>query len=109
MGFNAPKPLLRTAMVNLDISKAFDAVSHDLLLEKISESDLNSNIVRWLKMYIRGRTAVCLFQDAVSKALICHSGMPQGGVLSTYVWNFYVSDFPNVAEEDDSYADDFGL
>jgi hypothetical protein len=46
IGFNAPKPPLRTAMVNLDISEAFDAVSHDLLLEKISGSDLLPNIIR---------------------------------------------------------------
>ena len=109
IGFNAPKPPLHTAMVNLDIAKAFDVVSHDLLLEMVSNSELNSNLVRWLKTYMRGRTAVCLFQGAISRSLKCHSGTPQGGVISPKIFNYYVSDFPNVAEQDDSYADDFDL
>jgi hypothetical protein len=55
-----------------------------------------------------GQTAVCLFQGVVSMR-ICHSGTPQGGVLSPHLWNYYVSDFPKVAEQDNSYADDFTL
>jgi hypothetical protein len=47
-GFNAPKPARRSAMCAVDISKAFDAINHSLLLEQISNSELHSNIVRWL-------------------------------------------------------------
>jgi hypothetical protein len=96
-------------MVCLDISKAFDVVSHDLLLEMVSNSTLESNLVRWLKTYIRGRTAVCLFQGAVSKMFKYHCGMPQGSVLPPQLWNRFVSDAPKVAEHDESYADDFDL
>jgi hypothetical protein len=96
-------------MVCLDISKAFDVVSHDLLLEMISNSTLVSNLIRWLKTYIRGCTAVCLFQGVVSKMFKYHCGMPQGGVLSPQLWNHFVSDNPKMAEQDDSYADNFDL
>jgi hypothetical protein len=48
IGFNEKKPSSRTATVSLDISKAFDVVSHDLLLEKIMATALHSNITRWL-------------------------------------------------------------
>jgi hypothetical protein len=58
VGFNEPKPASRTAMVALDILKAFDAVDHVLLLKQISETTLHLNIVRWLLTYLRGRTAV---------------------------------------------------
>ena len=109
IGLNKDKPASRTAMVALDISKAFDAVDHDLLLEKITGSTLNSNIVRWLCAYLHGRTAVCLFQGAESAALRCHSGVPQGSVLSPHLFNFFVSDFPSPAEVNENYADDFYL
>jgi hypothetical protein len=56
IGFNQN----RTVMVSLDISKAFDLVDHDLLLEKISNTDLQPNVTRWLAAYLRGCTAVCL-------------------------------------------------
>jgi hypothetical protein len=109
ISFNAPKPPLRTAMVNLDIAKAFDAVSHDFLLEMVSNSVLHSNLVRWLKTYMHGRMAVCIFQGATSRLLKCHSGTLQGGVISPKIFNYYVSDFPDEAEQDDSFADDFDL
>ena len=81
-GFNVRKPPTRTAVVAVDISKAFDAVDHTLLLKQISDSDLNSNVVRWLAVYLRGRSSKCLFRSSVSPSLIIHSGVPQGSVLS---------------------------
>jgi hypothetical protein len=38
--------------------------------------------------------------------MLIHSGTPQGGVLSPDIYNFYVSDFPEVAALTESYADD---
>jgi hypothetical protein len=108
-GFNKPKPASRTALVLLDISKAFNSVNHTLLLEKISGTDLHSNITFWLATYLPGRTAVCLFQGAVSSAHACDSGVPQGSVLSPQLFNFFVNDFPADAEINKSYADNFGL
>ena len=94
-------------MVALDISKAFDAVDHTLLLQQLSESDINSNVVRWLAAYLRGRSASCLFQSRKSPSMIIHSGVPQGSVLSPSLFNFFISDFPLQASITSSYADDF--
>jgi hypothetical protein len=46
IGFNQKKLAARTTFVSLDISKAFDAIDHVLLLEKISQTDLIPNITR---------------------------------------------------------------
>jgi hypothetical protein len=86
-----------------DISKAFDAIYHSLLLEQISNSELHSNIVRWLAAYIRGRSATCVYSSAMSSPLI----VPQGSVLSPALFNFFVSDCPAIADILESYADDF--
>jgi hypothetical protein len=109
MGLNENKPASRSAMVCLDISKAFKAIDHVLLLEKISNSLLEHNVVRWLSAYLCGRTAVCIFQGAVSVKLKCHDGALQGSVLSSHLFNFFVSDFPALATVNQSYADDFDL
>jgi hypothetical protein len=45
IGLNKDKPASRTALVALDISKAFDTVDHDLLLEKITGTNLDSNVI----------------------------------------------------------------
>jgi retron-type reverse transcriptase len=80
-------------MAALDILKAFDAINHVILLDKVADSSLNPNMVRWLALYLRGQMAVCLFQGAVSKVLKCHEGVPQGSMLSLLIFNFFVSDF----------------
>jgi hypothetical protein len=108
-GFNQKKPPTRTAIVALDISKAFDAVNHTLLLKQLldDQPQLNSNVVRWLAVYLRGRKAKCLFRSSTSPSLIIHSGVPQGSVLSPSLFNIFVSDFPSQASITLSFADDF--
>jgi retron-type reverse transcriptase len=109
IGFNEPKPAKRTALVSIDISSAFDGVNHDLLLGKIAATPLHSNVTRWIAAYLSGCMAVCLFQGAVSRQHTCHSGVPQGSVISPHLFNFFVSDFPSPAEVNELYADDFSL
>jgi retron-type reverse transcriptase len=108
-GFNKNKPPARTAVVVLDISKAFDAVDHTLLIKQISSSSLHPNLIRWLAAYLRGQSACCIYQSARSPKMIIHSGTPQGGVTSPDIYNFFVSDFPEVAPLTESYADNFEL
>jgi retron-type reverse transcriptase len=95
--------------VLLDISKAFDVISHDLLLEMIATTTLHSNIIRWLLSYLRGRTAVCLFQGVTSSQSTCHSGVLQGSFLSPHLFNFFISDFPDLAQLNFTYADDIDI
>ena len=47
-GFNQPKPPLRTVSLAVDFSRAFDTVSHDLLINMIGSSNLPHNVVRWI-------------------------------------------------------------
>jgi hypothetical protein len=104
--FNQNKPPTRTVVVALDISIAFDSVDHTLLLQQISDTAINSNVVRWLAAYLQRRTAFCLYQSCKSPSMIIHSGVPQGSVLSPSLFNFFVSDFPFLTLSD-SFADDF--
>jgi hypothetical protein len=94
-------------MCAIEISKAFDAINHSLLLDQISNSELHSNIVRWLATYIFGRSATCVYGSAVSSPLILRSGVSQGFVLSPALFNFFVSDCSSVADILESYADNF--
>ena len=108
-GFNQRKPPFRTAVVSVDIAKAFDAVNINLLLKEIAATDLNCNVVRWLAAYLRGRTAACRFNGVLAARRIIHTGFPQGSVLSPSLFNFFVADCPQVTPLQTSYADDFNF
>ena len=103
-GFNQQKPPLRTATVAVDISKAFEGVDHNFLLQMISATDLHPNLVHWLSAYLRGRQSRVTWQGVTSTWRICRTGVPQGSVLGPILFNFFVSDCP-VGQP--SYADDF--
>ena len=107
-GFNQPKPPLRTVSLAVDFSRAFDTVSHDLLINMIGSSDLPHNIVRWVASYLHGRAAAVLYQGHRSPYRPLKAGVPQGSVISPSLFNYYVSDYPeHSAELATSYADDF--
>ena len=107
-GINQKRPHLRTIAVALDLSKAFDTVNHALLLKDLSETSLPNTIKRWLAVYMSGRQSFVSFRDRTSKYRKLKQGVPQGGVLSPILFNFYVSKMPTPPPSMKliSYADD---
>jgi retron-type reverse transcriptase len=81
-GLNMKKPVHRTVSVAIDLSKAFDTVDHQLLLNDIKNLPLNDYIIRFLCAYLRGRYTYVFFRNAKSKNRKVKQGVPQGGVLS---------------------------
>ena len=65
-GFNQRKPPHRTVCVAIDLTAAFDTVSHDTLISKIVGSSLPPAITRWLSCYLRGRQAATSFRGTKS-------------------------------------------
>jgi hypothetical protein len=74
--------------VSVDISKAFDSVDHKLLLKQLSETDLHSNMVRWLAAYLHDRRASTLYRSCQSPYVKVHSGVPR---VRTCLWHFLTS------------------
>ena len=46
---------LFTAVVMIDLRKAFDVVDHKLLLKKLQVYGLNTNSLKWFQSYLNGR------------------------------------------------------
>ena len=92
-GFNQ-KPLHRTVCVAVDLTAAFDTVSHNVLISKITRSMLPEVICRWLSCYLRGRQAVISCRGVKLSTRIVHTGVPQGSRLSPSLFSFYLADMP---------------
>ena len=107
-GMNAPSPHDRTLLAALDLSSAFDTVSHEVLLNDILLSPLPNNTKRWLYAYLRGRSTYVEFRGQRSKYRRVKQGVPQGGVLSPALFNYYLSTLPTPPDDIQvvSYADD---
>ena len=110
-GLNKSKPVDRTVMVAVDLTCAFDTVSHNILLQDISELPLCPFIKRFLVGYLRGRKTYVEFRGVRSKCRKMRQGVPQGGVLSPLLFNLYMSKMPPPPPEIKlvSYADDTSI
>ena len=110
-GFNKKCPPDRTVLVQLDLSKAFDMVSHDKLIKSLNDTTLPPNVKRWMNSYLRGRTSRVKFRDKTSSSRNVRVGVPQGAVSSPLLFSFYLSKIPTPPEDVKiiQYADDISI
>ena len=108
MAFNQRKPPDCTVCVAVDLSAAFDTVSHNKLLSKIDRSHLSLATSRWLSCYLRGRHAKTWFRGVKSPSRNINTDVPQGSKLSPYLFSFYIADMSMPTEPVNRvcYADD---
>ena len=65
-------------VVYLDFSKAFDTVSHDVLLGKLRKCGLDEWLVRWIENWLYGRTQRVVISGASSSWRLVTSDVPRG-------------------------------
>ena len=99
-----------TLAIYVDLSKAYDTISHTKLLNKlIDDFNFTADTVQFFKSYFENRTQTTHTQHAKYK-IITH-GIPQGSTLSTTFFLLYINDIKNTVPNSKvyTYADDTTL
>ena len=93
------------------MSKAFDSVRHDILLQKLHELGISSPSLDWFHSYLTDRYQRVRIHDSVSELLPLKYGVPQGSILGPVLFTIYVNDLLSVPEHCKSacYVDDCKL
>ena len=97
-----------TALILLDLSKAFDSINHSILLRKLSEVGASTATASWFKSYLAGRTQTVRIGSTLSSPLPITHGVPQGAILSPLLCCIYLRDLPMTPQTCclESYVDD---
>ena len=97
-----------TGALFVDLSKAFDTVSHSSILEKLPQYGITGNEMEWFTDYLFGRTMRVNYLGTLSSPKYVQCGVPQGSILGPVLFLLHFNEVPALLRHCEilMYADD---
>ena len=95
-------------VLSSDMSKAFDSLSPQLLINKLQTYQFSEEAVQLIRSYFKGRENRVRIGTVTSDWVMVKRGCPQGSTFGPLMWNIFQNDLPNIITEANvsMYADD---
>ena len=100
-----------TLGISVDYSKAFDTLSHDVLVRKLHEYGIRGIVQEWFASYLVNRVQCVKIGEETSPYRLVRTGVPQGSILGPVLFLVYINDLPSITDSANFslFADDTTL
>ena len=76
----------------IDLSKAFDSLRHDILLDKLTHYRITTTANKFMKSYLCNRKQFVQIGDIASKMRPVTTNVPQGSIVGPLLLNILIND-----------------
>ena len=95
----------------IDFQKAFDSVSHPILMKKLAACGITGSLFEYIESYLKDRNQFTVINGTKSDLDHVRYGVPQDSLLGPNCFSNHVNDMPEKAQSNtdgelDLFADD---